>query len=161
MMNEEFDEIIKKYTPVIYRFAYINLKSKLDAEDVVQEVFLKLMMNKKPFNDEEHLNNWIIRTTINLCKNLRKSAWRRKVVPLNDDTIELQTEEQYKIFYDLDCLDEKLKIVVQLFYFEDLSTERISKILGITEENVRTRLYRARKILKQDFEKGEIAYGKI
>ena len=161
MMKNEIDEIVDKYGKMIYRIAYIYLKSKTDAEDITQEVFLKYMMNKKPFKDEEHRKNWILKVTVHLCINLRKSAWKRNTVPLNDDTLELQTEEQYKIFYDLDCLDEKYKMVVQLFYFEDLSTENISKILGISESNVRTRLNRARNELKRDFEKGEFLYGKI
>ena len=161
MMKNEVNDIVDKYAKMIYRIAYINLKSKVDAEDIVQEVLIKCIMNKKPFKDEEHRKNWIIKVTLNLCINLRKSAWKRKIVPLKKDTLDLQTEEQYKILYDLDCLPEKYKIVVQLFYFEDLSIERISKILGISESNVRTRLNRARNELKRDFEKGDVSYGKI
>lgn len=160
-MKNEINEIIDKYAKMIYRIAYIYLKSKVDAEDITQEVFLKCMMYKKTFKDEEHIKNWLIKVTVHLCINLRKSAWKKNIVPLNDDILDLETEEQYKIFYDLDCLNEKNKIIVQLFYFEDLSTKEISKILGISESNVRTRLNRARNELKKDFEKGEISYGKI
>ena len=160
-MEKEIDEIVEKYAKMIYRIAYIYLKSKVDAEDIVQDVLLKFMMNKKPFKDENHLKNWIIKVTVHLCINLSKSAWKKKTISLYDDSLVLQTEEQYKIFYDLDCLDEKYKMVVQLFYFEDLSTEEISKIMGISEANVRTRLNRARNKLKQDLKKGEILYGKI
>ena len=160
-MNNEINEIIDKYAKMIYRIAYIYLKSKVDAEDITQEVFLKYMMNKKSFIDEEHRKNWIIKVTVHLCINLRKSAWKKNIIPLNDDILDLETEEQYRIFYDLDCLKDNYKIIVQLFYFEDLTTKEISKILGISESNVRTRLNRARNELKKDFEKGEISYGKI
>lgn len=161
MMEKEMDEIIEKYTKMIYRIAYIYLKSKTDAEDIVQDVLLKYVMNTKPFKDENHRKNWIIQVTVHLCINLKKSAWKRKVVPLNDETLSLQTEEQYKILNELDSLKEKYRMVVQLFYFEDLSIEEISKVLKISESNVRTRLNRARNELKTKFEKGELLYGKI
>ncbi len=160
-MNNNVDELVDKYAKRIYRVAYIYLRSKSDAEDIVQEVLLKVLLNNKTFNNDEHRYNWIMKVTVNLCINLNKSAWKRNTVPLDYEAIDLQTEEQYRILYDLDCLSEKYKMVVQLFYFEDLSVEEISKILGITQTNVRTRLNRARKELKKDFEKGEILYGKI
>ena len=160
-MKNEIDEIIDKYAKIIYRVAYIYLKSKTDAEDIVQEFFIKYMMNNKPFNDENHRKNWIMRVTVQLCINLSKSAWKKNVVSLDYETIDLQTEEQYKILYDLDCLSKNYKMVVQLFYFEDFSIEEISKILGISESNVKTRLNRARNELKRDFEKGERLNGKI
>ena len=162
MMKNEVNEVVDKYAKTLYRIAYINLKSKSDAEDIVQDVFLKYLLNKKPFADENHRRNWLIRITLNLCSNLRKSAWKRKVIPLDvDSLIDFETEEQNRIFYDLDLLPEKYKVVVQLHYFEDLSIETISNILGISESNVKVRLHRAREMLKEDLEKGEISYGKI
>lgn len=160
-MNDEINEIIDKYAKIIYRIAYIYLKSKSDAEDITQEVLIKYMMSNLSFRDENHRKNWIIKVTVHLCINLSKSAWRKNTVSLYDDSLDLQTEEQYKIFYNLDCLSEKYRMVVQLFYFEDLTTEEISKVLRISESNVRTRLNRARNELKKDFEKGEFLYGKI
>lgn len=160
-MKKDMDEIIDKYTKMIYRIAYIYLKNVGDAEDIVQEVLIKYFMNDKEFNDEEHEKNWIIRVTVNLCKNIKLSGWRKHVVPLENKYLELQTEEQYRIFEHLDHLKKKYRIVVQLFYYEDLSIERISKILGITESNVKTRLNRARKDLKEDIEKGDNLYEKI
>lgn len=162
MMKNEVNEIVDKYAKTLYRIAYINLKSKTDAEDVVQDVFIKYMMNKKNFVDENHKKNWLIRVTLNLCFNVKKSAWKRKVIPMDvDNLIDLETEEQYRIFNDLDSLPEKYKVVVQLHYFEDLSVETISNILGISESNVKVRLFRAREMLKKDYEKGEVSYGKI
>lgn len=160
-MKKDMDEIIEKYTKMIYRIAYIYLKNVGDAEDIVQEVFIKYFMNDKEFIDEEHEKNWIIRVTVNLCKNVSVSGWRKHVVPLESKYLELQTEEQHRMLEHLERLNKKYRIVVQLFYYEDLSIERISKILGITESNVKTRLNRARKVLKEDIEKGEILYGKI
>lgn len=161
MMEKEIDEIIEKYTKMIYRIAYIYLKSKVDAEDIVQDVFEKYVKHNKSFKDENHRKNWILQVTVHLCINLKKSAWKRKVVPLVDDTLVLDTEEQYKILDELDSLSEKYRMVVQLFYFEDLSVEDISKALKISESNVKTRLNRARNELKTKFEKGDLLYGEI
>lgn len=161
MMEREIDEIIEKYAKMIYRIAYIYLKSKVDAEDIVQDVFEKYVKYHKSFKDENHRKNWILQVTVHLCINLNKSAWKRKVVPLVDDSLVLDTEEQYKILDELDSLSEKYRMVVQLFYFEDLSVEDISKALKISESNVKTRLNRARNELKTKFEKGDLLYGEI
>ena len=157
----EFEKIYAEYFPDVYKYVLSLCHHEAMAEDITQEVLLKYMMNKKPFKDEEHRKNWIIRVTVHLCINLNKSAWKRKTVSLFDQTLDLQTEEQYKMIYDLDCLSEKYRIVVQLHYYEDLSIEQISKILKISESNVKTRLNRARNELKKDIEKGEVSYGKI
>ena len=163
MMNNEIDEIIEKYTDDIYRIAYLYLRSKSDAEDIVQEVFLKYMLNKKPFKDEEHRKNWLLKITTHICINVNKSAWCRKVVPLkDDDVIEMETEEQHDLLDALNKLNNKYKMVVQLFYFEGFTTKKISEILGISDENVRVRLNRARNELKDILEKeGEVLNGKI
>ena len=148
-MEKDVDEVITKYKELIYRIAYINLKIIADAEDVTQDVLEKYVKNTKKFKDKEHERNWLIRVTLNQCKNLSKSAWKRYTVPIDENLcLKLQTEEQEDIFEDLDYLEEKYKQVVQLFYYEDLSIATISKILNISEANVRTRLKRAKEKIK-------------
>lgn len=164
-MENDVGKIVEKYVDMIYRVAYINLKSKTDAEDITQEVLMKYLMNTKKFINEEHERNWIVKVTLNLCKNFKMSAWNRRVISIEEANIEFETAEQTRIFEELDSLKEKYRIVVQLFYFEDLPIETISKILGISKQNVKTRLNRARNELKKelgnDMKKGEIFYGKI
>lgn len=152
-MKRDIDEVIKKYKDLIYRTAYLNLKLKSYIDDVFQDVIIKYFTYKKDFENEEHEKNWILRTTINHCKNLSKTAWFRYTVSMGGDCLELETEEEYKILEELDKLSPKYKAVVQLFYYEDLSIEQISKILNISEETVRTRLCRARHELKIEIER--------
>lgn len=158
-MKREIDEIVEKYSDMLYRIAYLNLKVPTDAEDIVQEVFLRYIINSKEFNDEEHEKNWLIRVTLNLCKNLSKSGWIKHTVPIDNECLQIECEENHNELEELDNLKDIYKNVVQLFYYEDLSVESISKILNISEANVRTRLNRARQELKQEIERGDSFYG--
>lgn len=144
---------IKTYSEMIYRIAYTVLNSKSDAEDILQEVLIKYMTTNKKFKDEEYKKNWLIRVTLNMSYNLRKSAWKRHTVPLEDE-IKFEYKYQGEIFDIIGKLDKKYKDVVCLYYYEDIPIKNISKILNISEDNVRTRLKRARKkleiLLKED-----------
>lgn len=157
-MKKEINEIVEKYAETIYRIAYLILKSKSDAEDIVQDVLVKYMINTKEFACEEHERNWLVRVTLNLCKNLTTSAWRRHTVPIDEECLNLEVEDKIELFDGLNKLKENSRIVVQLFYYEDLSVEKISKILNISETNVRARLSRARKELKKVLEKQKESY---
>ncbi len=154
-MKEELDKVVEEYGKIIYRIAFLYFKQRTEAEDVVQDVLLKYLMNTKKFESKEHEKNWIIRVTINHCHNVRLSAWKRKTVPLEEYAFKLKTEIQDEIFNCLDNLKEKYRVVAQLFYFEDLSIKQISKTLKISESNVKTRLLRARHMLRDELKKGD------
>ena len=154
--NEDLQRIIDKYAKYIYRIAFTYLRRETDAEDIVQEVLMKYCINEKPYNSEIHEKNWIVRVTLNCCHNVRYSAWRKHTVALeNSEEIKFETEVQTDLFCSVDKLKEKYKTVIQLFYFEDMSIKSISEILNISEANVKTRLRRARSMLKIDLEEGE------
>lgn len=152
-MDEDLQKIIDKYAETIYRIAFEYLRIKSDAEDIVQEVLIKYMLNKKKFKDENHERNWIIRVTSNYSNNLKKSGWKRYTIPINED-LRLEYEYQYEIFGYLDLLKDKYRSVVQLYYFQDISIKQISKILDISEDSVKTRLKRARKMMKKIINEG-------
>lgn len=139
---------------MIYRIAYTVLKSKSDAEDTLQEVLIKYVTTNKKFKDEEYKKRWLIRVTLNMSYNLKKSAWKRHTVPLEDE-IKFEHKYQDEIFDIIERLDKKYKDVVCLYYYEDVPIKEISKILKISEDNVRKRLSRARKklelLLREDF----------
>ena len=144
---------VKAYSEMIYRIAYTVLESKSDAEDILQEVLIKYVTTNKKFKDEEYKKSWLIRVTLNMSYNLKKSAWKRHTVPL-DDEVKFEYKHQSEIFDVIEKLDKKYKDVVLLYYYEDIPIRNISKILKISEDNVRKRLSRARKkleiILRQD-----------
>ena len=150
----EVELYMKGYSEIIYRIAYTVLKSKSDAEDTLQEVLIKYVTTNKKFKDEEYKKRWLIRVTLNMSYNLKKSAWKRHTVPLEDE-IKFEHKYQDEIFDIIERLDKKYKDVVCLYYYEDVPIKEISKILKISEDNVRKRLSRARKklelLLREDF----------
>lgn len=145
--QKEYQEIVEKYNNMVYRLAYFYTNSKYDADDIYQDVFLKYLQNKKQFENEEHKKAWLIRVTINCCKKLWLSSWKRKIIPL-DDEIKFEMEENIGLYNEIKKLPKKYRVVIHLFYYEQYSVKDISKILKQKESTIRTWLTRARKMLK-------------
>ncbi len=148
-------EIIKKYSDMVYRMAYSMLKNKYDAEDIHQEVFVQYMRKRPQFEGEDHEKAWFLRVTINLCKNNWKTAWKRKVVSLMDEGYEEVAElPSHELIDTVNLLPKKYRMVIHLFYYEELSIQEIAKLLESKPSTVRTWLTRARaglkKILEED-----------
>lgn len=160
--DDSLQQTIESYSPMVYRLAYSLVKSRADADDIHQEVFVKYIKNVPCFENAEHEKAWFIRVTTNLCKNWWKSAWKRKITFLSeyedeDREISLSQdshEESYEIIEIVRSLPQKYRVVIHLFYYEQLSVEEIAGILGLKPSTVRTHLTRARKrlseLLKED-----------
>ena len=148
-INREIDyqNTVEKYSNMVYRLAYFYTNSKYDADDIYQDVFLKYLQNKKEFKDDEHKKAWLIRVTINNCKKLWKSSWKRKVLPLNNE-IKFEMEEEIGLYNELKKLPKKYRLVIHLYYYEQYSVRDISIILKQKESTIRTWLTRARKLIK-------------
>lgn len=144
--REQIDAVVETYSDMIIRIAYHNLRNQADAEDVAQEVFLKLMREEE-FEDEGHRKAWLIRVTINLCKDVNKQAWNRKTEGLNE-TWEPFSNEQQRVLEELWELPKNYRNVVYLYYYEELTVPEIAKILKKKENTVSSWLTRARKKLK-------------
>ncbi len=82
LTNAQFTSCAQRYLDTVFRVAYNYLKSAADADDVTQNVFLKLLNEKKVFENDSHIKNWLIRVTINECKNLVRSKWWKQECPL-------------------------------------------------------------------------------
>lgn len=151
--TDDVDEIIKEYSSMVYRLAFSLAKSKTDADDIFQEVFLRYIRKNTEFENEEHRKAWLIRVTINCSNSFWSSAWKKKTVPLSDtdqleDNVSFGIQEETTLYYELTKLPKKYRKVIHLFYYEDMSTDQISKILDIKPATVRTQLTRARAMLK-------------
>lgn len=148
----EYVRVVDTYANTVYRIAYSYCKNRSDAEDVVQNVFLKLLQSDEKFQDEEHIRKWLIRVAANDTKNLCKSFWKKRMVSLEDSDAMPQyqfTSKENSDLYDTVMeLPNKYRIVVHLYYYEDYSVKEIAKILDIKETTVQTQLMRARKKLK-------------
>ena len=159
------EETIRKYSDMVYRLALAKTGNPHDAEDIMQEVFLKLVSSPKEFNDEEHRKAWLIRVTINTGLNLLTSAKRRKEAPMVEyETLELSDSDSLKdienkavVYPAVMALAEKYRVVIHLFYYEDMGILEICKTTGLGESTVKSRLRRARNILREKLK--EVSFG--
>ena len=151
-MRYSTQEAFEKYRDNIYAIAFNYFRNRQDAEDTVQEVFLKYHRSDKDFDSAAHIRNWIIRVAINECKNVTLSSWFKKREPLADyeQTLRFEEPEQTRLFESVMALPRKYRSVLHLFYYEDYSVRETAELLGISESAVTTRLARGRNKLKKE-----------
>ena len=152
MTQEQLSEDVTVYSRIIYRLAFGCTGNRFDAEDVVQDTFLRLFHYKKPFVDEEHKKAFLLRVASNLCKDLYKSAWFRKRITLDENipADDCFVESENILHEYVLKLKPKNRSVIFLFYYEGYSVTQIAGILKISETAVTTRLNRARSQLKDN-----------
>lgn len=155
MDDEKIQLIYTKYKDMLYRTAFSYVKNRAEAEDSVQETYTRLIQNSPTFSGEEHVKAWLLRTTINICKDILKSAWNQKTVQL-DSLVEPTTEHlqpphgiEDDIFDVVTKLPEKYRIPIYLFYYEGYSIREISQFLETPEATIKTHLKRGRDMLKE------------
>lgn len=151
----ETEAVIKKYSTMLYRIAYSYTSNKEDAEDVLQDVFIKFARQKN-LDTEEYKKAWLIRVTINLSINVTKSSYRKKNIPLEpekykEDSECMNIDETKLLVMELPL---KYRAVIYLYYYEEYTVEEIAKILKKKTSGVYTLLRRGREILKNVIEKG-------
>ena len=149
--NEEFNDKYALYKNTIYSIAYTYVHNVTDADDITQDVFMKYLNSNSVFQTLDNEKYWIIRVTINTCKSYLTKYWKKNVV-LDDDyvnRIASEEKEEDDMFECVFKLPHKYKEVIVLYYYENLSTDEISKTLMITKSNVKKRLERARNILRK------------
>ena len=150
------DEIVAKYADMVFRIAFTHTKSQPNADDIFQDVFLKLCKSKVTFETDEHIKAWLIKVTVNSSRKLFTSAWNKNTTPLLHD-FDLPFEEKThdtEIIEAVKSLPLKYRTVIHLFYFEDMAIRDISKALGIKETTIKSQLSRARILLKTKLEGG-------
>lgn len=138
--------MVDRYADMVLRIAYQNLKNKADAEDITQEVFVRLVQ-ANAFENEEHIKAWLVRVAINLCKDFRKTAWFRKRTSLTTDWLPF-SEEQQGLLEELWQLPSKDRNIIYLYYYEGYSVPEIARILHKNENTLSSQLSRAKSKLK-------------
>ena len=147
--QEEYTKIVERYADMIFRIAYQNLFHTSDAQDVVQDVFLKLLRCENPcFQDEEHLKAWLIRVTVNQGLDYRRSFFRRHTVPFGDLEIPYEPKEQ-AVMEELYELPSDYRNILYLYYYEEYTIKEIAEILGKKQNTVNSKLTRGRRRLKK------------
>ena len=147
----EANRAIEAYSDMVRRLCMIHLKNYADTEDIFQTVFLKYVLSSVSFESEEHEKAWIIRVTINACKDLLKSFFRSRTVSLEqllDQPAPLAPEHR-EVLEAVLALPPKYKDVVYLHYYEGYTAPEIGRILGKNVNSVYTLLTRARQLLKE------------
>lgn len=151
MSDPELNEYIRLYRSTVFRVAFNYVKNPEDAEDISQEAFLKLYRTEQHFHTSENVKAWLIRVTINLSKNMLRSAWYRQRSELTTDIPDKSGAADD--LHDLHSAIQRLKPdyagVLYLFYYEGYSVKETARLCGITGAAVRTRLSRARAMLKE------------
>lgn len=150
LTNEQFTCLAEKYIDTVFRVAYNYLRSATDADDITQNVFLKLLKEKKTFESEAHVKNWLIRVTVNECKNLTRSRWW-KAESFEDyaQTLSFDPPAHSELFYAVMDLPKQYRLPIYLHYYEEYSTQEIAQILKIPKNTVCTQLKRGREMLKK------------
>ena len=150
MTNEEYISAVKRNSNRLYLIALSYLQNHYDAEDVMQEALVKLWKTNKAFNNNEHIDKWLTITCIHKCRDHFRLSFVKSNVSL-DEAKELYTFDSTKsldVFNAISTLPPKERLVLHLFYYEDMSVKDISEITGIKSSAIKTRLHRARTHLK-------------
>ena len=145
------EETVKRYEDKLFRTAIAIMCNKPDAEDVVQDVFVKLIEKQPVFESSDHEAAWLTRVTINLCKTRLRAHWRKKSAPLLE-SYPAPTEEQHELLDTVMSLPVKYRTVIHLFYYEGYATKEIAEITNQKDSTVREQLTRARRMLRKYLE---------
>lgn len=150
-MNKSIETIVNKYGNMLFRIAFTMLGNSFDAEDAVQETFIKYMNKSPEFKSSEHEKAWLIRVVTNKCRDILR--FRFKNNSLDIETLkECEMEEKdERIISSLFSLPEKFKTVLYFYYVEEYTVNEIASIIGRTPSAVKMRLQKGRKILKDTY----------
>ena len=131
METQKYKEFVSEYANMVFKIAYNYCRNKYDAEDIVQNTFLKLLQYKGEFADGEHAKRWLIRVTVNESKNMCTSFWHKRIVSLeeskSDAEFSFENDEESEIYDAVMKLGEKYRIVVHLYYYEEYSVKEIAE----------------------------------
>jgi RNA polymerase sigma factor (sigma-70 family) len=154
--SEELIQIYNRHVDTVYRICFLFMKNRHDAEDMVQNTFLRLIKDRTVFRSEEHEKAWLIRTATNLCKDHFRHWWS-KTIGINQ-VPETEIEQSFasdSILKKVMELPPKYKMAIYLYYYEGYSTVEIAEILRKNPSTIRGYLHNGRKILKIELEGDE------
>ena len=149
-MKLSAEDAFRQYGDSVFSAAFSVAGNPEDADDAVQNTFLKYCAYDKEFADQEHLRAWLLRVAINEAKDQRRSFWQKHKVSLEDymETLAFREPEDKSLFEAVMALPVKYRVVVHLFYYEDYSIAQMAQILHAREGTVKSQLSRGRQLLK-------------
>ena len=153
LTEQEFHRAAERYLDMVYRIALNYFRHPQDAEDAAQEAMLRLWRADTDFEGEEHLRRFLVRVTLNVCRDFSRSPWRKRTVPLEScREPEFSTPERSELYQAVMALPAKYRLPLYLYYFEGYAVAEVGELLGLNPSTVQTRLARARAKLRQELE---------
>ncbi|MBM6724138.1 RNA polymerase sigma factor [Pseudoflavonifractor phocaeensis] len=146
--SNRLEDVIPAYENTLYRAALAILGDPQEAEDVVQEAFLRLWEKDPAFESPAHQRSWLLKVTVNACKSRLRAPWRRRTAPLLESYPAADPEEQ-AVLEVIQSLPPKDRAALHLYYYEGYQTAEIAAMTGWREGTVRSRLARARDKLRE------------
>ena len=156
-MKGTIERLVQKYSSMVLQIAYQYSFNKSEAEDITQEVFIRLYNNIKKIKNEEHIKAWLIRVTINLSIDYNRNYWNKNTTSL-DENYKYFDEETKDVFNELKKLTPEYRNIIYLYYYKEYKISEISEILSMNQNTVSSYLNRARKELKHILEQGGELY---
>ena len=149
-MRSTLEEAFQKYGDRVFSAAFSILRNREDADDVVQDTFLKYHMAQIQYMDETHLKAWLLRVAINRARDITAAFWRKNRVSWEEymDELEFVQPEDRSLFQSVMSLPEKYRLVLHLYYYEECSIKEIASLLHTGEGTIKSRLSRGRALLK-------------
>ena len=148
--EQEVNRAVEQYADTVRRICLVHLKNYADTEDIFQTVFVKYLLHTAPFASPEHERAWIIRVTINACKDLLRSVFRRRTLSLEEVAEQPAPADEHRaVLQAVQVLPAAYRDVVYLHYYEGYTVPEIAGILGKNVNTVYTRLTRARGMLRR------------
>ena len=155
MTESTFTAAAEQYLDMVYRVALNWFRNPADAEDAAQTAMLKLWQADTEFADGEHLRRWLVRVTLNVCKDMTRSPWRRHTVPLEELPEPVFSDREHQdLFQEVMALPGKYRVPLYLYYYEGYSAAEVGELLHLNVSTVQTRLARARGKLKLELTEG-------
>ena len=149
-MKLSADAAYRRYSDRVFAAAFSVCKNQADADDAVQDTFIKYQTTETDFTDETHLKAWLLRVAINRATDVTRAFWRRNKVSWEDymDTLAFEEPADKGLFEAVMRLPDKYRAVIHLFYYEDYSVQEIAGLLNRSEGTVKSQLSRGRALLK-------------
>ena len=150
LTNQEFAVQAEQYMDMVYRVAFHCVRVPADADDVTQNVMLRLCRTGTAFQSDEHLKAWLIRVTINESRRLLSAPWRSRTVALDQVSalLPIQDGEDRELLEAVTALPRKYRLPLYLYYYEGYSVGEIARLLGRPPSTIQTHLARGRERLK-------------
>lgn len=147
----EVNSAMERYSDMILRLCIVYLKNNADAEDVFQNVFLKYTLYDRPFESDEHEKAWLIRVTVNACKDWLKSFFRSRTISMEElrEYAPGANQEQYTVMEAVWSLPRPYRDVIYLHFYEGYTAPEIAGILKRNPNTVYTHLHKGKELLRE------------